>query len=316
MQTTFDSLIAQAPAAAPRTAAEAERLQILTLVEQFEGMLLSEMLRDVRAGDDEDGGFGLGASTMTDTMQGEFGLALSRTGGLGLGEMLAGALLRKTGTAAEVDAAPGAVPTVSAAPGVPTASGTAGDRTPAAAVPTGDGPAAVVDAGVPVSSAFGWRSDPFTGKATFHKGVDLAAAYGTEVRAFGGGVVRSAGDRPGYGLTVVVDHGGGRETLYAHLSSSAVAPGDRVEAGQAIARSGNSGRATGAHLHFEAREFGAPVDSRHLSSGVERPADRHQCRGSGRMTPSVLMVSAGLPIGWGNDQRAWGPAWEEHDDED
>ena len=73
MKTTLESLaLAQAPA--PKTTAEAEHLQVLALVEQFEGMLLSEMLRDVRAGDEEEDGFGLGASTMTDTMQGEFGL--------------------------------------------------------------------------------------------------------------------------------------------------------------------------------------------------------------------------------------------------
>lgn len=273
MKTTLESLaIAQAPLQAPKTAAEAERMQVLALVEQFEGMLLSEMLRDVRAGDEEEGeGFGLGASTMTDTMQGEFGLALSRAGGLGLGETLAKALLRKAQTDAAVEAA--VVPTATAAPasgaaGVPTTRAHGhdhGDDAPFA-VPTGGGVAAVVAAGVPVSSAFGWRNDPFTGKATFHKGVDLAAAYGTEVRAFDGGVVKSAGERSGYGLTVVVDHGDGRETLYAHLSSMAVAPGDPVTAGQPIARSGNSGRATGAHLHFEAREYGRPVDAGRLAA--------------------------------------------------
>ncbi len=268
MKTTLESLaIVQAPVPAPKTAAEAERMQVLALVEQFEGMLLSEMLRDVRAGDEEEDGFGLGASTMTDTMQGEFGLALSRAGGLGLGDVLAKALLRKAQTDAAVEAA--VVPTAIAgstlrAPGVPTTR--THDHEHDHADPAGDGPAAVVAGGVPVSSAFGWRSDPFTGRATFHKGVDLAAAYGTEVHAFDGGVVKSAGDRPGYGLTVVVDHGNGRETLYAHLSSMAVAAGDAVAAGQPIARSGNSGRATGAHLHFEAREYGRPVDAGRLAA--------------------------------------------------
>lgn len=275
MKTTLESLaIAQAPLQAPKTAAEAERMQVLALVEQFEGMLLSEMLRDVRAGDEEENeAFGLGASTMTDTMQGEFGLALSRAGGLGLRETLAKALLRKAQTDAAVEAA--VVPTAIAAPvrdaaGVPTTQAHRHDHDhdhdASFGVPTGGGVAAVVAAGVPVSSAFGWRNDPFTGKATFHKGVDLAAAYGTEVRAFDGGVVKSAGERSGYGLTVVIDHGDGRETLYAHLSSMAVAPGDPVAAGQPIARSGNSGRATGAHLHFEAREYGRPVDAGRLSA--------------------------------------------------
>ena len=270
MKTTLESLaLPQAPVQAPTTPAAAERMQVLALVEQFEGMLLSEMLRDVRAGDEEDEeGFGLGASTMTDTMQGEFGLALSRAGGLGLGETLAKALLRKAQTDAAVEAA--VVPTAIAAPalgvpGVPTTQAPDDDHADHAH-PTGDGPASVVAQSVPVSSAFGWRSDPFTGKATFHKGVDLAAAYGTQVRAFDGGVVKSAGERSGYGLTVVVDHGAGRETLYAHLSTLGVAPGDPVAAGQPIARSGNSGRATGAHLHFEAREYGRPVDAGRLAA--------------------------------------------------
>lgn len=271
MKTTLESLaIAPAPVQAPKTAAEAERMQVLALVEQFEGMLLSEMLRDVRAGDEQEDGFGLGASTMTDTMQGEFGLALSRAGGLGLGDILAKALLRKAQTDAAVEAAvvPAAIAAVPGAAGVAPTQAHRHDHGDDAilAVPTGGGVAAVVAAGVPVSSAFGWRNDPFTGKATFHKGVDLAAAYGTEVRAFDGGVVKSAGERPGYGLTVVVDHGDGRETLYAHLSSMAVAPGDPVTAGQPIARSGNSGRATGAHLHFEAREYGRPVDAGRLAA--------------------------------------------------
>jgi murein DD-endopeptidase MepM/ murein hydrolase activator NlpD len=282
MKTTLESLaIAQAPLQAPKTPAEAERMQVLALVEQFEGMLLSEMLRDVRAGDEDDAeGFGLGASTMTDTMQGEFGLALSRAGGLGLGDVLAKALLRKAQTDAAVEAAvvPTAIaaPTLSA-PGVPTprAPGHDHEHDPAGhADPTGDVPAEVVAGGVPVTSAFGWRSDPFTGRATFHKGVDLAAADGTDVHAFDGGVVKSAGDRPGYGLTVVVDHGSGRETLYAHLSSMAVAAGDAVAAGQPIARSGSSGRATGAHLHFEAREYGRPVDAGRLAAVWQgRPPD-------------------------------------------
>lgn len=270
MKTTLESLaLVPTPLQAPTSAADAERMQVLALVEQFEGMLLSEMLRDVRAGDEEDGeGFGLGASTMTDTMQGEFGLALSRAGGLGLGGLLAKALLRRAHTDAAVDAAvaTGAVaPVARQALDVPTTHAPAGEHHEHSHAADA-GPASVVAAGVPVSSPFGWRSDPFTGRATFHKGVDLAAAYGTDVRAFDGGVVKSAGERPGYGLTVVVDHGEGRETLYAHLSSMAVAPGDAVAAGQPIARSGNSGRATGAHLHFEAREYGRPVDGRQLAA--------------------------------------------------
>lgn len=270
MKTTLEALATGAAGGAV-TPAPAERLQVLALVEQFEGMLLTEMLRDVRAGDEDDGGFGLGSSTMTDVMQGEFGLALSQAGGLGLGQMLASALRRGE---SQVKPGPewGLTPFKvgpdfsSAAP----AHDHVDDASPVARVD----PADVVAAGVPVTSGFGWRQDPFTGQARFHRGMDLAMAYGSEVRSFGPGVVTSAGDRQGYGLTVVVDHGDGRETLYAHLSAIDVTPGQAVEAGQRLARSGNSGRATGAHLHFEAREFGRAVDVARLA-GVRsgRPAD-------------------------------------------
>jgi murein DD-endopeptidase MepM/ murein hydrolase activator NlpD len=148
---------------------------------------------------------------------------------------------------------------------VPTGSTGAGDRVGTdaeshAASASAILPIDVLAGGSRITSGFGLRADPFTGETRFHRGLDLALAYGSEVRAAAPGVVLSAGDRPGYGLTVVVDHGGGRETLYAHLSAVDVAPGDRVDAGQRIARSGRSGRATGAHLHVEARQDGRPVD--------------------------------------------------------
>jgi murein DD-endopeptidase MepM/ murein hydrolase activator NlpD len=274
MKTTLESLATGATTGTV-TPAQAERLQVLALVEQFEGMLLTEMLRDIRAGDEEDGGFGLGSSTMTDVMQGEFGLALSRAGGLGLGGMLARALDRGHGIeGGQSPFKPG--PDWGLSPAVPSAAlpSPGFDRAAEHRPMAPSDPVDVVGGGVPVTSEFGWRRDPFTGQTRFHRGVDLAMAYGSEVRSFGPGVVASAGDRQGYGLTVVVDHGDGRETLYAHLSSIDVSPGQSVEAGQRLARSGNSGRATGAHLHFEAREFGRAVDVERLAAARSgRPAD-------------------------------------------
>ncbi len=269
MNTTLDTLGLGGTAALPPEK-QAERLQVLALVQQFEGMLLTEMLRDVDTGSEDDEAMGLGGSTMTDMMQGEFGQALSRSGGLGLRQMLANALLRQDVSAAVLSGAPVSATVPAATPAaVPT--GAAG---PAASVDPAERAVDVVAADVPTTSSFGWRADPFTGKNTFHRGVDLALAYGSEVRSVGPGVVASAGERSGYGLTVVVDHGDGRETLYAHLSSIDVVPGEPVGAGQRIARSGNSGRATGAHLHFEAREFGRPVDAGRLAAGwAGRPAD-------------------------------------------
>lgn len=261
MRTTFDtSALGNTEGLSPEK--KAERMQVLALVQQFEGMLLTEMLRDVKAEDDPDAeSFGLGGSTMTDMMQGEFGQALSRSGGLGLRQLIADSLMRREASTPAIDPT-SLVPTTLAAPSVVPAT-----AAPIAPVAAGDRATDIVAGGVPTTSRFGWRSDPFTGEAKFHRGVDLALAYGSEVKALGPGVVTSTGERPGYGLTVTVDHGGGRETLYAHLSAADVQPGDAVAAGQRIARSGNSGRATGAHLHVEAREFGQPVDVARLDAG-------------------------------------------------
>ena len=260
-----------APATAPAPR-EAERRQILALVEQFEGMLLTEMLRDVRAGDDEDDNesFGLGGSTMNDSIQSEFGLALSRAGGLGMGDMLVKAFARQQGVELPVSAQGGLVPARLTPVGAPrnegagrASEGLAGhDHRQDGGGPTPDPVGGLALPHAAVTSDFGWRNDPLSGQQRFHKGTDLRVAYGSEVRAAAPGVVLWAGDRSGYGLTVVVDHGNGRETRYAHLSAIDVAPGDPVGSGQLIARSGNSGRTTGAHLHFEAREFGRPVDPR------------------------------------------------------
>jgi len=111
-----------------------------------------------------------------------------------------------------------------------------------------------------VSSTYGWRADPFTGMARFHGGVDLRAAYGQTVPAAAGGRVVSAGEQGAYGLAVVIEHNTGIQTRYAHLSAIDVAVGDSVRQGQDIGRVGQSGRATGPHLHFEVMQDGRRLD--------------------------------------------------------
>jgi murein DD-endopeptidase MepM/ murein hydrolase activator NlpD len=111
-----------------------------------------------------------------------------------------------------------------------------------------------------ISSGFGWRQDPLTGAAAFHRGIDVRAAFGEKVAAIGRGTVVTAGTEGGYGSTVVIDHGGGLRTRYAHLSSTAVGVGDRVAAGAEVGRAGRTGRATGTHVHFEATLHGQPLD--------------------------------------------------------
>jgi murein DD-endopeptidase MepM/ murein hydrolase activator NlpD len=99
-----------------------------------------------------------------------------------------------------------------------------------------------------------------SGATKFHNGIDLAMPVGDDVPAARAGEVISAGELPGYGKTVVVKHDDTTSTRYAHLSTILVTPGDMVAAGQTIARSGASGKATGPHLHFEVLRDGRSVD--------------------------------------------------------
>jgi murein DD-endopeptidase MepM/ murein hydrolase activator NlpD len=111
-----------------------------------------------------------------------------------------------------------------------------------------------------ISSRFGSRTDPFTGRRAFHKGIDFAGREGAEVVAVASGVVIWSGPRYGYGELVEVNHGNGYVTRYAHNVDNLVAVGDTVRRGQVIARMGDTGRATGANLHFEVLLNDAPVD--------------------------------------------------------
>ena len=112
----------------------------------------------------------------------------------------------------------------------------------------------------PISSEYGKRSDPFTGEEKFHHGLDIAAREGTPIRAPMAGTVTFAGEKGGYGLTTILDHGNGLSTLYAHQRNLTMKAGDRVQRGDVIGKSGNTGRSTGPHLHFEVRQNGTSVD--------------------------------------------------------
>jgi murein DD-endopeptidase MepM/ murein hydrolase activator NlpD len=120
-----------------------------------------------------------------------------------------------------------------------------------------------------VSSAFGLRSDPFSGEERHHNGLDIAAPEGTPIHAIEDGVVTFAGEQGSYGNLVIVRHGDGRESRYAHCSELWVETGARVRAGEDIAAVGSTGRSTGPHLHIELLENGVQVDpaqSRSLSN--------------------------------------------------
>ncbi len=111
-----------------------------------------------------------------------------------------------------------------------------------------------------VSSRYGKRADPFTGKQEFHKGIDLAGKKGSAVIAVASGVVMWSGDRYGYGNMVEINHGNGYVTRYGHNEETLVKIGDTVRKGQQIATMGSSGRSTGPHVHFEVWNNGRTED--------------------------------------------------------
>jgi murein DD-endopeptidase MepM/ murein hydrolase activator NlpD len=224
-----------------------DRAKIVQLAQEFEAMLMLQMVRQMRQSisfDDEQEK-GLGNDTMTDTFDVEFSRYLAKSGGIGIGGMIDRQLSKQLEGSAKTD-------------------GTATEPAAPIALPASPGAHAASPLMMPLESAttsgFGWRKDPLGQGRKFHSGVDLRAAYGTEVPAAAAGDVTFAGDQGGYGTMVVVRHEDGFETRYAHLSSTAVQAGDRVEAGQPLGRVGSTGRSTAPHLHFEVRRHGQQLD--------------------------------------------------------
>jgi murein DD-endopeptidase MepM/ murein hydrolase activator NlpD len=109
-------------------------------------------------------------------------------------------------------------------------------------------------------SGFGYRLDPFTGLIKMHEGIDIAAPIGTPIVAPADGTIIAAGERPGFGITVEIDHGYGLVTFYAHLQRYKVEPGMNVRRGDIIGYIGTTGKTTGPHVHYEVRLATTPVN--------------------------------------------------------
>ena len=213
--------------------------QVKALSMEFESMLVGQMLKELRASmfTDADGNEDAMTAPLSDAIFTELSLAITRAGGLGLSESIMAPLSNQTGApaytaepATEVEA-----PAMPVMPGMPALAGR-------------------------MSSAYGWRRDPIDDSMKFHKGMDIALPVGQDVPTPQAGTVTFAGEQPGYGLTIVVDHGKDLTTRYAHLSKLHVKAGDPVQTGQVIAKSGATGRTTGAHLHFEVTQSGKTVN--------------------------------------------------------
>ncbi len=267
-----------------------DRARLEKVAQEFESMLLTQVLRDMRkSGSWEDGeseGDTLGADTMYETLDVELAGHLAKVQGLGLSKQLleafdrmnSGGLRNQAPGLSEVEAsglkplapAPSAPRPVEAPAWAPSSLNRPSELKPEPSSlvpsqsrePRAESPSVEPVQGK-VTSSFGWRHDPFTGESKFHRGVDLKAAYGQDVRAAGDGRVVFSGTQGGYGTTVLVEHEDGTRTRYAHLSVALVAAGDAVGAGQAVGQAGHSGRATGTHVHFEViAPNGQPLDPR------------------------------------------------------
>lgn len=120
-----------------------------------------------------------------------------------------------------------------------------------------------------ISSPFGYRNNPFGSGRELHTGIDISNWYGTTVTAAGSGVVTYAGYNGGYGKVIVIKHGYGYESIYAHNNKLLVKVGDRVEKGQKISEMGSTGRSTGPHLHFEIRLNSKPINPKTVLNSNE-----------------------------------------------
>ena len=143
-----------------------------------------------------------------------------------------------------------------------------------------------------VSSSYGIRTDPFNGVPRMHTGVDLAGNYGDSVGAAMSGTVAWASRKNGYGNLVIVDHGNGIATYYAHLSAFAVVTGEKVEAAQLIGYVGSTGRSTGPHLHYEVRVNGYPIEP---SSVIGFDGEQFSVNGHGWGAPGPVGLPQALP---------------------
>lgn len=133
-------------------------------------------------------------------------------------------------------------------------------------------PLALPLAAIEIDSGFGWRRDPFTGRAEFHSGIDLGGSFRAPVYGTAAGTVIFSGTKQAYGRTVEINHGNGIVTRYAHLSRLAVIAGQHVGTHQIIGELGSTGRSTGPHLHYEVLVAGHPVDpSGFLAAGQMAP---------------------------------------------
>jgi murein DD-endopeptidase MepM/ murein hydrolase activator NlpD len=212
----------------------------------LEAFFLRELLKEARPASGGLMGQGAGGATFQDMLEETLSDQMAKAGGVGIAQLVAKELGGQApGPAALLPRASALAPVGRFAPG-------AAPHLHKEAVRAYQ------------SSGFGARLDPITGAESTHAGVDVAAPEGASVRAAFGGTVVRAEPAGGYGNLVVIDHGDGTETRYAHLSKIRAQVGQRVRAGDDLGAVGHTGRATGAHLHIELRQSGVAIDPHSL----------------------------------------------------
>jgi len=211
------------------------------VAQEFESLFLAQLLTIMQESVESSGLFegGPGKEIYTAMMNQELGRALAAGGGMGLSKLMEPYLTSETNAREPRSTHP-----------IPDR--TDGNR--------GGGTVSANMSGFVLSSNLGWRKDPFNGEWRYHRGVDFAAPSGTEVRSLSRGQVVFAGAQGGYGNTVVVESEHGVKTRYAHLSEVGVETGEEVSRGQEIGKVGDTGRATGPHLHLEMEQSGRLLD--------------------------------------------------------
>jgi murein DD-endopeptidase MepM/ murein hydrolase activator NlpD len=229
--------------------------------EEFEGMFIGYLLKVMRStlDSDEGGELTLGKDLYMDLFDNEIALSIARNRSLGIGEMMY-RQLQEAGHEKAPAKTERSEPT-------PPANDSVIERE-------------VVSLTLPVqgrlTSEFGARLNPLTGRPQFHKGIDIAAPAGTPFRAAASGTVVFAGVLNGYGNTVVVEHAGGERTIYGHASVILVKDGDAVQSEQPLGFVGSTGQSTGPHLHFETLMGGQQLDPKALLAMRESGKVHHE----------------------------------------
>lgn len=242
---------------------QAQREELREASQNFEAMFLNLLLREMSPKNEEYDLFGNGPGSdfYRETFYAEISKVMSRTGQLGLAEMIEKQVLEMMGLDEE-DENNSSIPALMLGRSMPQPLRRSAIQVYKAVTKTAEQVVGKFLKPIEgrVSSSYGMRTDPFDGAWRRHNGIDFAAPAGTPVRSAAAGQVKYSGWLPGYGKTVIVEHAGGYETRYAHNANNLVRKGELVKAGQVVASVGSTGRATGPHLHFEVRKGSDAVD--------------------------------------------------------